>query len=60
MRKNRLLAVILTVMFTFSLLSGITLQADTIGKEALACFLQVKIPHFCKCFSPGTGGEFLC
>ena len=22
------------------------------------CFLQVKIPHFCKTFSPGTGGEF--
>ena len=22
------------------------------------CFLQVKIPHFCKYFSPGTGGEF--
>lgn len=26
----------------------------------LACFLQVKIPHFCKNFSPGTSGEFLC
>jgi hypothetical protein len=24
------------------------------------CFLQVKIPQFCKSFSPGTGGEFLC
>ena len=22
------------------------------------CFLQVKIPHFCKTFSPDTGGEF--
>ncbi len=22
------------------------------------CFLQVKIPHFCKIFSPGTSGEF--
>ena len=22
------------------------------------CFLQIKIPHFCKIFSPGTGGEF--
>jgi len=21
------------------------------------CFLQVKIPQFCKDFSPGTGGE---
>ncbi|MGB4197599.1 MAG: hypothetical protein WBJ82_00670 [Tepidanaerobacteraceae bacterium] len=25
-----------------------------------ACFLQEEIPHFCKEFSPGTGGEFLC
>ncbi|TYP47429.1 putative RNA methyltransferase [Thermosediminibacter litoriperuensis] len=24
------------------------------------CFLQEEIPHFCKGFSPGTGGEFLC
>jgi Zn-dependent peptidase ImmA (M78 family) len=24
------------------------------------CFLQEKIPHFCKDFSPGTGGEFFC
>ena len=24
----------------------------------IACFLQVKIPHFCKYFSPGTSGEF--
>jgi len=24
------------------------------------CFLQEEIPHFCKDFSPGTGGEFLC
>ena len=24
------------------------------------CFLQVKTPHFCKRFSSGTGGEFLC
>lgn len=24
------------------------------------CFLQVRSPHFCKIFSPGTGGEFLC
>ena len=23
------------------------------------CFLQGEIPHFCKRFSPGTGGEFL-
>jgi len=23
-------------------------------------FLQEKIPHFCKDFSPGTGGEFFC
>jgi len=23
------------------------------------CFLQIKIPHFCKNFSPGTSGEFL-
>ena len=26
----------------------------------LACFLQVKIPHFCKYFSSPLGGEFLC
>ena len=25
-----------------------------------SCFLQEEIPHFCKEFSPGTGGEFLC
>jgi glyoxylase-like metal-dependent hydrolase (beta-lactamase superfamily II) len=24
------------------------------------CFLQEKIPHFRKDFSPGTGGEFFC
>jgi hypothetical protein len=24
------------------------------------CFLQVKIPRFCKYFSPCRGGEFLC
>ena len=24
------------------------------------CFLQVKIPQFCKRFSPGTSGELLC
>lgn len=24
------------------------------------CFLQEGIPHFCKDFSSGTGGEFLC
>jgi len=24
------------------------------------CFLQEKFPHFCKNFSPGTGGEILC
>jgi len=28
--------------------------------EQEICFLQVKIPHFCKTFSPGTSGEFLC
>ena len=27
---------------------------------SLVCFLQEKIPHFCKDFSPGTGGEFFC
>jgi len=27
---------------------------------AYNCFLQEKIPHFCKDFSPGTGGEFFC
>jgi biopolymer transport protein ExbD len=26
----------------------------------VSCFLQTQIPHFCKTFSPGTGGEFLC
>jgi hypothetical protein len=26
--------------------------------EKGVCFLQIKIPHFCKIFSPGTGGEF--
>jgi len=26
----------------------------------LVCFLQDEFPHFCKTFSPGTGGEFLC
>ncbi|WP_235715223.1 bifunctional DNA primase/polymerase [Acetivibrio thermocellus] len=28
--------------------------------EGHSCFLQVRSPHFCKIFSPGTGGEFLC
>jgi hypothetical protein len=27
---------------------------------AYECFLQEKFPHFCKNFSPGTGGEILC
>jgi len=33
----------------------------TTVKEAIkmVCFLQVKIPHFCKLFSPVKGGEFL-
>jgi hypothetical protein len=26
----------------------------------IKCFLQEKFPHFCKNFSPGTGGEILC
>jgi len=25
---------------------------------SVGCFLQNKIPHFCKTFSPGTGGEY--
>jgi hypothetical protein len=25
-----------------------------------SCFLQVDFPHYCRTFSPGTGGEFLC
>ncbi|MGI6575351.1 MAG: hypothetical protein ACOX3A_05830 [bacterium] len=29
-------------------------------EQKIRCFLQVKIPHFCRTFSPGTGGEFLC
>jgi DNA-binding transcriptional LysR family regulator len=28
--------------------------------KLLECFLQDEFPHFCKTFSPGTGGEFLC
>jgi hypothetical protein len=28
--------------------------------KEVTCFLQLKIPHFCKTFSSGTGGEFLC
>jgi len=28
--------------------------------SASRCFLQIKIPHFCKTFPPGTGGEFFC
>jgi len=27
-------------------------------KFTIECFLQIKIPHFCKNFSPGTCGEF--
>ena len=34
------------------------LFGDTLQEMLEACFLQVKIPHFCKYFSPGTGGEF--
>ncbi len=34
--------------------SGLSLRA------VIICFLQVKTPHFCRKFSPGTGGEFLC
>jgi len=34
--------------------------ADYLTPEAWKCFLQVKIPHFCKYFSPCRGGEFLC
>jgi hypothetical protein len=30
------------------------------GENQLYCFLQEKFPHFCKNFSPGTGGEILC
>jgi hypothetical protein len=29
-------------------------------KNNVECFLQEKFPHFCKNFSPGTGGEILC
>ncbi len=32
-------------------------KANTV-KRMPDCFLQVKIPHFCKIFSPGTSGEF--
>jgi len=28
--------------------------------HVVTCFLQAKIPHFCRTFSPGTGGGFLC
>ena len=27
-------------------------------EAGFACFLQVKIPHFCKSFSSPLGGEF--
>jgi len=30
------------------------------GSKFTSCFLQVKIPQFCKKFSPGTSGELLC
>ena len=30
-----------------------------LGRD-IKCFLQIKIPHFCKTFPPGTGGEFFC
>jgi hypothetical protein len=36
--------------------------SEQIGADSpwLLCFLQEKFPHFCKNFSPGTGGEILC
>jgi len=43
----------------------VTGEALWVTKETSAylkrnCFLQEKFPHFCKNFSPGTGGEILC
>jgi hypothetical protein len=37
MRKHRMLAVLMAAVFMLASLQGITVQADTIGKEALAC-----------------------
>ena len=37
MMKHRLLAVLMSAILLFASLPGITVQADTIGKEALAC-----------------------
>jgi hypothetical protein len=36
----------------------LTFQAAPVDSHL--CFLQEKFPHFCKNFSPGTGGEILC
>jgi len=35
-------------------------MALKLGYKNKSYFLQEKIPHFCKDFSPGTGGEFFC
>jgi hypothetical protein len=35
-------------------------EPQKITEREILCFLQVKTPHFCRTFSPGTGGEFLC
>jgi len=39
--------------------SGLSAR-DFCRQHSITCFLQEKIPHFCKDFSPGTGGEFFC
>jgi hypothetical protein len=45
---------------TFKTNKGICYDFSSLFAAMLRCFLQVKIPQFCKSFSPGTGGEFLC
>ncbi len=39
------------------LVNALGIDVDLIDRSHI-CFLQVKIPHFYKTFSSGTGGEF--
>jgi len=64
--QNRILKEVYAIVFMDAIHYKVRSEGRIISKAAytilgvdLDCFLQIKIPHFCKNFSPGTGGEFL-
>ena len=52
--------ILIIMMVCVAMVNGVAFaEAPVLDiNNGYACFLQVKIPHFCKYFSSPSGGEF--